>query len=132
MPTSPLIQKKNFNIKCKDQVIKSQDSARYLGLYIDEYISCKKIINSIIGKINSRLKFLYRNCRSLNSSTRLTLSTALIQCDFDYSCSSWYDGLNKSLKHKLQVAQNKVIRVILNLKPMTRISYSILSEIKRL
>ena len=95
-------------------------------------MNCEKIVNSIIGKVNSRLKFLYRNCRSLNSSTRLTLSTALIQCYFDYSCSSWYDGLNKSLKHKLQVAQNKVIRFILNLKPMTRISYSILSEIKML
>ena len=30
------------------------------------------------------------------------------------------------------MAQNKVIRFILNLKPMTRISYSILSEIKML
>ena len=84
-------------------------------------MSCEKIVNSIIGKVNSRLKFLNRNCRSLNSSTRLTLSTALIQCYFDYSCSSWYGGLNKSLKHKLHVAQNKVIRFILNLKPMTRI-----------
>ena len=95
-------------------------------------MACEKIVNSIIGKVNSRPKFLYRNCRSLNSSTRLTLSSALIQCYFDYSCSSWYVGLNKSLKHKLQVAQNKVLRFILNLKPMTRISYSILSEIKML
>ena len=30
------------------------------------------------------------------------------------------------------MAQNKVIRFILNLKPMTRINYSILSEIKML
>ena len=111
---------------------KSQASVRYLGLYIDKYMSCEKIVNSIIGKVNSSLKFLYRTCRSLNSSTRLTLSTALIQCYFDYSCSSWYGGLNKSLKHKLQGAQNTVIRFILNLKPMTRLSSSILSEIKML
>ena len=26
----------NFNVKCKEQVIKSQDSVRYLGLYIDK------------------------------------------------------------------------------------------------
>ena len=123
-PRRKLNNIKSFNVKCKEQVIKSQDSVRYLGLCIDKY-------TSIIGKVNSRLKFLYRNCRSLNSSTRLTLSTALIQCYFDYSCSSWFGGLNKSLKHKLQVVQNKVIRFILNLKPMTRISYSILSEIKK-
>ena len=44
-----------------------------------------------------------------------TLCSALIQCHFDYSCSSWYPGINKGLKDKLQVTQNKVIRFILNL-----------------
>ena len=87
-PRRKLNSIKIFNVKCKEQFIKSQDSVRYLGLYIDKYISCEKKVNSIIGKVNSRLKFLYRNCRSLNSSTRLTLSTALIQCYFDYSRSS--------------------------------------------
>ena len=97
-PRRKLYNIKSFNVKCKSQIIKSQDSVRYLRLYIDKYMSCEKIVNSIIGKVNSRLKFLYRNCsRNLNSSTRLTLSTALIQCYFDYSCSSWYGGLNKSL-----------------------------------
>ena len=122
----------NFNVKCKEQVIKSQDSVIYLGLYIDKYMNCEKIVNSITGKVNSRLKFLYRNCKNLNSSTRLTLQTALIQCYFDYSCSSWYGGLNKTLKQKLQVAQNKVVRFILNFKPMARINYSVLSEINML
>ena len=88
-------------------------------------MNCRKIINSIIGKENSR------NCKNLNSSTRLTLSTALIQSYFDYSCSSWYGGLNKTLKQKLKVTQNKVVRFILNLKPMIRINYmySVWSEI---
>ena len=122
----------NFNVKCKEQVMKLQDSLRYLGLNIDRYINCEKIVNSIIEKVNSRLKFLYRNCKNLNSSTRLTLSTALMQCYFDYSCSSCFGGLNKTLKQKLQVAQNKVVRFILNLKPMTRINYSVLSEMNML
>ena len=50
---------KNFNVKFKEQVIKSQDSVRYLGLYINKYLSCEKIVNSIIGKVNSRVKFFY-------------------------------------------------------------------------
>ena len=37
--------------------------------------------------------------------------------------------INKTSKQKFQVAQNKVVRFILNLKPMTRVSYSVLSEI---
>ena len=43
---------------------------------------------------------------------RKTLSSALISCHFDCSCSAWYSGLNKLLKSKLQVAKNKVIRFI--------------------
>ena len=52
----------------------------------------------------------------LTFSARKTLCSALIQCHFDYSCSSWYPSINKNLKDKLQVAQNKMIRFILNLK----------------
>ena len=61
------------------------------------------------------MKFLYKYKDLLNFESRKTLCSALIQCLFDYSCSSWYPGINKDLKGKLQVAQNKVIRFILNL-----------------
>ena len=40
---------------------------------------------------------------------------ALIQPHFDFACSAWYLNLNKSLKNKLQVAQNKCIRFCLQL-----------------
>lgn len=43
---------------------------------------------------------------------RKLLCNSLIQCHFDYASSSWYSGLTKQLKSKLQVAQNKVIRYI--------------------
>ena len=60
----------------------------------------------------------------------MTLSSALIQCYFD--SSSWFGGLSKALKHKLQVTQNKVVRFILNLQPMTSINYSVLSKVNML
>ena len=53
-------------------------------------------------------------------------------CHFDYSCSSWYAGLTKGLKKKLQIAQNKVIRFINSLGPRTRITADILSELNLL
>ena len=49
------------------------------------------------------------------------LCSALIQCYFDYSCSSWYASLNKGLKQKLQIMQNKIIRYILNLNSRAHI-----------
>ena len=62
----------------------------------------------------------------------MTLASALIQCYFDYSCSSLYAGLNKQLKHKLQVCQNKMVRFILKLGPRERIDCNILESLNML
>ena len=42
----------------------------------------------------------------------------------DYSCSSWYHGLQKNLKHKLHILQHKTIRFVLDLTPRSHIGYS--------
>ena len=62
----------------------------------------------------------------------MTLSSALIQCYFDYSCSSWYSSLSKHLKQKLQVCQNKMVRFILNLGPRHSINCDILDSLNML
>ena len=103
---------KDFSIICN--VIKSVHSVKYLGLQIDNMLSGENIVMSIIGKVNARLKFLYRHKKHLDVKCRQLLSSALIQCYFDYACSSWYAGLTKTLKNKLQVTQNKVVRFILD------------------
>ena len=62
----------------------------------------------------------------------MTLTTALIQCYFDYSCSSWYCSLGKGMMKKLQVVQNKVVRFVLDLGPNSRINYDILDKVNML
>ena len=47
--------------------------------------------------------------------------SALVLPQFDYSISSWYAGIYKSLQHKLQIAQNKVVRFLLNCSPRTHL-----------
>ena len=70
----------------------------------------------VLGKINGKLKFLYRKHSFLESSTRRMLLNALIQPHFDYACTSWFPMLNKRLSKKVQSAQNKCIRFYLNLR----------------
>ena len=79
-----------------------------LLLQIDKFLDCERIVLSIVQKVNARLKFLYRHANVLNTQSRITITSAIIQCHFDYSCSSWFGGIRKTLKQKLQVAQNKV------------------------
>ena len=68
---------------------------------------------NVIGKINSRLKFLYRKGDFLTPELRRLLCNALIQPHFDYALSAWYLNLNKGIKDKLQIMQNKCIRFCL-------------------
>ena len=56
------------------------------------------------------------------------MCSALIQCHFDYSCSSWFPGINMTLTKKLQIIQNKMIRFILNLKSRDSIRNKELSK----
>ena len=107
---------KSFEVKCGNVKINNVNDVKYLGLQINDNLSGEHTVKNILKKANSRLKFLYRYRDMLKLSTRKTLCTALIQCHFDYSCSSWYPSINKNLKDKLQIAQNKMIRFILNLK----------------
>ncbi|CAL4061329.1 unnamed protein product, partial [Meganyctiphanes norvegica] len=114
-PKKKLNKVESFEVKCGNETIKHVKSVKYLGLQIDNDLSGISIVNEIIKKANSRLKFLYRCREMLNFESRKTLCSALIQCQFDYSCSSWYPGIGKGLQDKLQVMQNKIIRFILNL-----------------
>jgi len=123
---------KSFSVLCNGHKIPSQENVKYLGLTIDNLLNGEAIVDSIVKKVNSRLSFLYRNCRNFSLQTKKTLISALVQCHFDYSCSSWYAGLSKKLKHKLKVTQNKVVRFLLNMAPRTSITSDILESVNLL
>ena len=118
-----------FNVECLGQTIKGQDSVKYLGVQIDQTVSGEDIANGIIQKANSRMKFMYRQSNCLNQNSRKILCSALIQCHFDYACSSWYSGLGQRLKQKLQITQNKMVRFILNLSPRSHVGYAELASL---
>lgn len=128
-PKRKLKKVKSFKIQCNDHIIESQSKIKYLGIDIDQNLSGEITVNSIIKKVNSRLKFMYRKANCLSTETRKTLTTALIQCHFDYSCSSWYAGVSQTLKNKLQIAQNKTVRFIKNLGPRSSVRLPELSSV---
>ena len=105
---------KKLEIDCNDIKIEATDQIKYLGLKIDQDMAGISMAQSALGKINSRLKFLYRKRIHLNTKDRKLLCSSLIQSNYDYGCNSWYRGLSQSLKNKFQTAQNKTIRFILD------------------
>ena len=121
-----------FQVKCGDRIINNVKSVKYLGLTLDADLSGESIVSNILKKAGGRLKFLYRHSKILNLKARKTLCSALIQCYFDYSCSSWYMGLTKGSKQKLQIMQNKMVRFIIQLNSRSHIGCNELEKINML
>ena len=96
-------------------LIKQYHTVTYLGCLLDESLSGESMTLKFINKISSRLRFLYRKNRFLSPPLRRLLCNSLIQPHFDHTCSAWCPNLNKRLKSKLQILQNKCIRFCLNL-----------------
>ena len=107
---------KKLDIRRGDILIKQHSTVTYLGCILDENLSGESMATRMLGKINGKLKFLYRRQNFLDGSLRRLLLNAPIQPHFDYACTSWYSMLNKRLSKKIQAAQNKCIRFYLNLK----------------
>ena len=91
---------------------------------IDNTLSGEATVDHILKKCMARLKFLYRNAEALNLASRKLLVSAIIQCHFDYAVSAWFWGLTKGAQKKLQIAQNKIVRFILNLEPRSHVGQS--------
>ena len=60
-----------------------------MGCMLDETMSGETMALRVVEKINSKLKFLYRENRFLDLLLRRLLCNALIQPYFDYACIAW-------------------------------------------
>ena len=115
---------------CNGTVIGSESEVTYLGAILDQTLSGASTARSIITKGTNELKILYRNARSLDSKSKAVLTSALIQCYFDYASAIWYSGLTQTFKTKLQIVQNKIIRFILDLPARSHVGYVEFSKAK--
>ena len=95
--------------------IKQYETVTYLGCLLDGTFSGESMTLKVINKINSRLRFLYRKNEFLSPPLRRLHFNCLLEPHFDYVCSAWYPNLNRRLKSKLQILQNKCTRFCLNL-----------------
>ena len=111
----------NFQVVFQNFKIQAQKSVKYLGVFLDNDLSGTSMVEGIIKKASSRLKFLFRQGKNLDLNCRKLLGSAIVQSHLDYCCSSWYNGLTKKLLNNMQVVQNRLIRFILDMKPTEHI-----------
>ena len=92
-----LKQAANFHISYNGYDIQPVSSLKYLGVLIDQHLSCQAMVESIIKNATSRLKFLYRHSLYFNQKLCKNLCPALLQCHLDYCCTSWFHGLSNTM-----------------------------------
>ena len=120
----------NLDVHCHDSIIESKDKVKYLGVVLDQDLSGSSVTNLVIGKVNRGLKILYRKAKFLKFNEKKMVCSALLQAHFDYGNNVWYRGLLKTLKTKLQTAQNKMIRYVLDIGARSHIGYECFSRVK--
>ena len=106
---------KPLNIHYKNIKIKQYSKVTYLGGILDETLSGESMAIHVINKINSRLRFLYRQNRYLSFPLRRLLCNAMIQPFFDYACNVCYPNINKKIENTSTSCPNKCIRFSLKL-----------------
>lgn len=119
-----------FKIMVGDIEVTAKEEVTYLGCVLDNNLSGVSMAQKVVSKINQRITFLGRVSTYINRSALEVLAGALIQCHYDYACSSWYTGITVALKGRLQTAQNKLARLILKLQPRTHLSQTHFDSLK--
>ena len=102
----------NISINIEGRPTSQVNSAKTLGLYVQNFLSWSKNIDHIYKKASSALGLL-RPVRDLVDTEALitNIYKALVLPHLDYACVVW-DGLDKGLSTKLQKIQNRAARIL--------------------
>ena len=83
---------KTIQVQCGNESLTCKSNVKYLGLILDQSLNGEITVDNVVKKSNAKIKFLYRQAKNVSQETKKLLTSALIQCHFDYACSAWYDG----------------------------------------
>lgn len=109
----------NLCIRINGQNIEMVQEIKYLGFYIDRQLKFNKHIEYISKKIGKKIGFLRRISPSLSSYSRLTVYNTIILPHFQYCSSLIYTCCSNY--SRLQILQNKAMRIILSCNRETKI-----------
>lgn len=105
-------------IKVNGHPVPWSDSAKYLGVILDKKLTFKKHIDYAIEKSGKGLKILYSLlCRKskLQQTNKLLVYKSVLRPILLYAAPAW-KGCAKSHLKRLQVFQNKSLKMCLNLE----------------
>ena len=123
----------DVRIYMNGQTIPKVNSTKYLGVTFDNRMNFEAHIDSIVEKANVRMAVLKKLSfkTSISTNTKLVLFKALIRPLFEYSCTAFLAAPEKQLR-KLQVLQNRALRLCLNFTMFDNIRSTLLHSILKM
>ena len=110
----------NLNLALKGHGCK-ENSFKFVGVKIDEFLLWKDHINSIRSKLSSATFALSKVKNILPESSKLTIYNSLFRCHLEY-CNIAWGNCNSSLLMQLQKLQKKSLRHIANKKANSHVN----------
>lgn len=108
------------SINCGNFELSWLKKVKYLGVVLDQKLTFGKHVNAIVCKAIGSLIKLYpilKN-RHLNQKCKLIFNKSLIRSPMLYACPIWSLACQSNIK-KLQIVQNKFLRIIGNFTRFT-------------
>ena len=118
----PLKHKPSEEPSLFEEDISWKKSVKYLGIHLDSKLKFKHHIDVIAGRARGKLHELFpllNRKSTLPTSQALTVYKSLIRPIMSYAPSIWGNAAKTHMK-KLQVVQNKTLRLITNAHRYTR------------
>lgn len=99
-------------IDVEGEVLECVESFKYLGVIIDKNLTFKENFDYVLRKLATKVSFLRRQRKMLDTETALLLYKALVAPHLDY-CSSILFLANETQLKEMQKVQNRALRIIL-------------------
>lgn len=112
----------NIDIEIDDEKICIVDSFKYLGIILDSQLKFNEYYENLVRKISCKVGYFKRVSGNLSFFSKKIVYNTIIYPNFLYCPSILWDA-NNHIFERLQVLQNKCMRVILNKDKYTSINF---------
>lgn len=110
----------DLGININGDVIDYVSEIKYLGVYLDPQLSFSSHIDYLCKKLGKKIGFFNRIASCLSQWSKMLIYNTIILPHFNY-CSSLLISCTKNDIDRLQIQQNKAMRIILNCNKYTPI-----------
>ena len=113
--------RKRFKITIGKYTIHEVEETKYLGVILDNKLSWKEHIEYLITKLSQAAGVIYKLRDCLPLKAKMLIYDSLAASYLRYSIPAW-GNTTQTVLGRLQSAQNKIIRYLTYLPPMTNVS----------